>query len=73
MPKRRYTTSLTIDPQTGKQVFKIEKTSASSSNGVPDENYKSNSIKNDDIISNRDTYAVESVDSKPGWWKWLGW
>ena len=58
MPKRRYTTSLTIDPQTGKQVFKIEKTSTSSSNGVPDGNYKSNSIKNENRVTKGELYIV---------------
>ena len=77
MPKRRYTTSLSIDPQTGKQVFKIEKVPASGNNGGKGsivENSKGNDISNDDIVRNGDkSVNKSSKSSSESWWGRLGW
>ena len=74
MPKRRYTTSLSLDPQTGKQIFKIEKLSESDNNGTSNDNCKSDDICNDDIVLSGNKSVAKSTDSNQGsWWKWLGW
>lgn len=67
LPTRRHTTSLTLDPETGKQVFKIEKTTEFNSNNNGDGNSKINSGKNDDIVN-------KNTNVKPGtsWTQWLG-
>ena len=73
MYKRRYTTSLSIDPQTGKRVFKIEKASTDDNYGALDGNHSSDSTENDGNVTRKDTRALKSTDSKPFWWKWMGW
>ena len=73
MYKRRYTTSLSIDPETGKRVFKIEKASTDGIHGAPDGNHSSDSTKNDGVVTRKDIRPLKSIDSKPFWWKWLGW
>ena len=77
LPTRRHTTSLTLDPETGKQVFKIEKTTEFNSNNNGDGNSKIDSGKNDNSKINsrkNDDIVNKNTNVKPGtsWTQWLG-
>ena len=58
---------MTFDPETGKQVFKIEKRIKFNSNDNEDGDSKIDSGKNDGIVDNN-----TNVKSGTSWTQWLG-